>query len=333
MPRLFYQFHCILRYTMNTYIFRFAPFMYGTGSKRGCMVQNTSNVASTQERRTAHTIHYNISYIVQGAEYGTDGAIVLLHDFPAGAFAWSDMLPQLAGLQRAVYAIDMLGFGESQHPWPADTSIWGQADCLSYMLKELRLTNMILVGHGFGGGVAQVLAARLCRDLTAAMVLIDTICYTYSYAPNWPLTDMQKRQDPDAPKEVSVVDVLDNLKSTLPAGSADPQRFSTYLTNYIGQWNGEIGKELLYQQIRNLKPDYINSVSSDLKVLGKPTLIIWGEKDQQVPLHYAQRLHRDMPESRLVIIPAAGHMILFDATDAVASALTDFISAAREGME
>ncbi|MHB8598022.1 MAG: alpha/beta fold hydrolase [Ktedonobacteraceae bacterium] len=291
------------------------------------MVQNTSEVASTPQRRMAHTIHYDISYSVQGEEYGRDGAIVLLHDFPAGAFVWSDILPQLVGLNRAVYAIDMLGYGQSDHPWPADTSVWGQADCLSYMFKELQLTDMILVGHGFGGGVAQVLATRLCRDRTAALVLIDTICYLHSYAPNWPVTDMQKRQDPDAPKEVSVVDMLDNLQTTLPAGSANPQRFSTYLTDYIGPWNSEIGKELLYQQIRNLIPNYINSVASDLKVLGKPTLIIWGEKDQQMPLQYAQRLHRDIPESHLVIVPDAGHMILFDAPGNVASALTDFIGA------
>ncbi len=297
------------------------------------MVQDTSNVVGTPERRTAHTIHYNISYVVQGAEHGTDGAIVLLHDFPAGAFAWSDILPQLASLQRAVYAIDMLGFGESEHPWPADTSVWGQADCLSYMFKELGLTNMILVGHGFGGGVAQVLATRLCRDLTAALVLIDTICFTHSYAPNWPLSDIQKRQDPDAPKEVSVEDMMKNLKDTLPEGSVNPQRFNVFMNDYLAQWNSEVGKELLYQQIRNLKPDYINSVASDLKVLGKPTLIIWGEKDQQMPLHYAQRLHRDIPESRLVIIPDAGHMILFDAPDAVASALTDFIRVPGEPLE
>jgi pimeloyl-ACP methyl ester carboxylesterase len=198
------------------------------------------------------------------------------------------------------------------------------------MFEELGLTNMILVGHGFGGGVAQVLATRLCRERTAALVLIDTICYLHSYAPDWPLTEIQKRQDPDAPKEVSVVDVLDNLKNTLPAGSADPQRFSTYLSDYIGQWNSELGKELIYQQIRLLLPNYINSVSSDLKVLGKPVLIIWGEKDQQMPLHYAQRLHREIPESHLVIVPDAGHMILFDAPDAVASALTDFIGVPRE---
>ena len=60
-------------------------------------------------------------------------------------------------------------------------------------------------------------------------------------------------------------------------------------------------------------------------MLGKPVLIIWGEKDQQIPLKLAQRLHRDIPESRLVIIPDAGHLVLFDAPEAVGSALVDFI--------
>ncbi|HET7638161.1 MAG TPA: hypothetical protein VFK47_05405, partial [Ktedonobacteraceae bacterium] len=71
--------------------------------------QTSENVASTQERRSSHVVHYNLSYIVQGAEHGTDGAIVLLHDILGGAFTWTDILPQLAATNRAVYAIDMLG--------------------------------------------------------------------------------------------------------------------------------------------------------------------------------------------------------------------------------
>src|SRR6266567_2154818 len=113
------------------------------------MANNTSDaaVASGPERRMAHVIHYNLSYVVQGAEYGTDGAIVLLHDILAGAFSWQSAMSQLAGCKRAVYAIDMLGYGQSDHPWPGDTSIWGHADVLSYLLRDLKLTNIILVGH------------------------------------------------------------------------------------------------------------------------------------------------------------------------------------------
>ncbi|TMC85026.1 MAG: alpha/beta fold hydrolase [Chloroflexi bacterium] len=116
------------------------------------MIKDTSeaNKAPERERRFARVIHYNLSYIVQGLEFGTDGAIVLLHDIVAGAFVWADVMPHLASLKRAVYAIDLLGYGESDHPWPADTSNWGQADGLNMLFEQLKLTNIILVGHGFG---------------------------------------------------------------------------------------------------------------------------------------------------------------------------------------
>jgi pimeloyl-ACP methyl ester carboxylesterase len=287
--------------------------------------QSTENATSMQERRSTHVVHYDLSYIVQEAGHGTDGAIVLLHDILGGAFTWRDVLPQLAGTNRAVYAIDMLGYGLSDHPWPADTSIWGQADCLNFLFNQLNLTNIVLVGHGIGGGAAQVLATRLSRERIAALVLIDTICYEYTFAPDWPLPDMNKRQDPDAPKHTQVEDLIHDLRETVPNGVQNTDRFKEVMNEWIEPWDSELGKELLFQQIRLLYPNYCNSVASDLKVLEKPTLIIWGEKDAQIPLKYAQRLHREIPESRLVIIPGAGHMILFDAPNQVASALTDFV--------
>jgi len=289
------------------------------------MVSNTSDTAHAAERHTARVVHYNISYILQGAEHGTDGAIVLLHDIPAGAFTWEPVLPQLAGLGRAVYAIDMLGYGLSEHPWPADTSIWGHADDLAFLFQQLNLTNVVLVGHGLGGGVAQVLATRLVRERVAALVLIDTISYLHSFAENWPMTDMAKRQDFDAPKHTELEDMLNDLQATLPNGSAYSDRLKEYMSAYINPWHSEVGKEVLFQHMRLLIPNYINSVSSDLRSLHKPTLIVWGTKDQQIPLKYGERLHREMVGSSLVTVPDAGHMILFDAPNDVARALNDFI--------
>ena len=292
------------------------------------MTSNTSDMARTQqapERRIVHAVHYDISYVVQGAELGTDGAIVLLHDIVSSASEWDVVLPQLAGLGRAVYAIDMLGYGQSAHPWPADTSPWGHADVLNFLLRSLNLTNVLLVGHGLGGGVAQILATRLFREHTAGLVLVDSICYLDAFAENWPLPDMKKRQDFDAPKNTEVEDLIHDLRATLPAAVVDTKRFDNVLNNYIDPWNSELGKEVLLQHIRLLVPWYVNSVSSDLKTLGKPVLIVWGANDQQIPVLYGQRLHREIPESQLVIVPNAGHFVLFDAADAVASALVNFV--------
>ena len=289
------------------------------------MVSNTSSSVNTLERRTGRSVHYTISYIVQGAEHGTDGAIVLLHDIPAGAFVWESIMPQLSGLGRAVYAFDMLGYGQSEHPWPADTSIWGHADVLSFLFKRLNLTNIILVGHGLGGGVAQVLAMRLYREQTAALVLIDTTCYLHAFAENWPLPDMEKRHDFDAPKHTEVEDMIHDLRQTLPTGSQNPNSFNDVINHYVDPWNSELGKEVLFQHIRLMIPNYSNSVSSDLRVIEKPTLIIWGGKDQQIPPTYAQRLHREIHNSQLMIVPDAGHLILYDAPAAVTDAVVDFV--------
>src|SRR6266705_1995168 len=178
------------------------------------MADNTgiAEVASRPERHMARVIHYDISYVVQGAERGTDGAIVLLHDLVGGAFTWADVMPQLAGTKRAVYTIDMLGYGHSEHAWPADTSIWGQADCLSMLFEQLNLTNIVLVGHGSGGGVAQVLATRLSRERVAALMLIDSIAYENTFAPDWPLPDMKQKQEPDRPKETELEEMIHELQ-------------------------------------------------------------------------------------------------------------------------
>jgi len=291
------------------------------------MLQQTSKDAvAGLERRSAHVIHYNLSYVVQGAAYGTDGAIVLLHDLLGGAFSWDGIIPQLAGLQRAVYAPDMLGYGQSDHPWPADTSVWGHADALALLLEQLNLTNIVLVGHGLGGGVAQILATRLSVKRVAALVLIDTICYDHAFAPDWPLPDMKKSQDPELPNTVDQADVQKELRATLPNAVVNTRGFAQVLDQYAEPWNSHVGKEVLFQHVRLLVPYYVNSVSSDLKVLRKPVLIVWAEQDQQNPLKYAERLHHAIPGAQLVTIPDAGHIVLFDAPDKVASVLNDFIS-------
>ena len=136
---------------------------------------------------------------------------------------------------------------------------------------------------------------------------------------------MKKQQEPDRPKETKLEDMIHELEETLPHGTQNPDRFKQFMSDWIVPWDSELGKELLFQQIRLLHPNYSNSVASDLKVMGKPTLIIWGEHDAQMPLKIAQRLHHAIPESRLVIIPNAGHLVLFDAPDDVARAIRDFV--------
>ena len=278
------------------------------------------------QRAVVRSIHYSLSYILRHGERGTDGALVLLHDLPGGAFEWADVLPALDATNRAIYVFDMLGYGESAHPWPSDTSVWGQADCLNYALEALNLRNIVLVGIGLGGAVAQVLATRLFRANVASLVLINSYAYEYAFAPNWPLTDMEKRQDPDAPKHTKTSDVLNDLRATLAQGSAQPKTVTQRLEAYVSEWDSELGKELLFQHVRLMKPLYLNSVGSDLRRLNIPVLVLWGEADRVTPPALGERLAREIPGAKLVTLPGTGHMALVDAPNLVAKEIVSFAS-------
>src|SRR5262249_45991708 len=143
-------------------------------------------VSADAQRHSIHSIHYHLSYLALGKAHGTDGTVLLLHGLPGGAFSWRSIMPALSS-SRAVYPFDMLSYGESEAPWPADVSIWGQADALAPCLEKLELSNLILVGYDVGGGVAQVLTTRLASERVRAVVLISTTCYAKAFAENWPL--------------------------------------------------------------------------------------------------------------------------------------------------
>ena len=159
----------------------------------------------------------------------------------------------------------------------------------------------MLVGVGLGGGVAQVLATRLYRQQVAKLVLIGSYGYEYAFAPNWPLPDMAKRQDPDAPKHTATDQLLTDLRATLPQGAANATFLAgSALDAYANEWNSHVGAELLFQHIRLMIPLYMNSVSSYLRTLETPTLLIWGEKDAVTPVDLlGERMAREMPNARL----------------------------------
>jgi pimeloyl-ACP methyl ester carboxylesterase len=277
------------------------------------------------------TIHYELSYLSLNAEAGPRGAIVLLHDLPGGAYVWQGIMPALAARGRAVYAFDLLGYGASDQPWPADCTVWGHADNLAPAFERLGLREIVLVGLGVGGGVAQVLATRLYRESVATLALVASYAYGMAYAADWPMTQMEQRHDPDAPRHTSTEQALADLRATLPAGAARAGGLpAAALDGYVSPWNSDRGRELLFQHIRQMVPNYINSVASDLKRLSIPVALIWGERDMVTPPALGERLARDIPGARMATIPGAGHLLLDDAPDRVAALVADFAGARRQ---
>src|SRR5688572_17326936 len=104
--------------------------------------------------------------------YGHGGEqIVLLHGFGTSSFLWRSVAPALATDGHTAYAVDLLGYGESDRPFDADYTLGAQAECVDRALSSLRLARVSLVGIDIGAAVAmQVVESRPARVARLAMV-------------------------------------------------------------------------------------------------------------------------------------------------------------------
>ena len=66
-------------------------------------------------------------------------------------------------------------------------------------------------------------------------------------------------------------------------------------------------------------------VMDRLGMVQQPTLVICGSEDQMTPVRYAQYLSNSIPNARLSIIPAAGHMVMLEQPRLVAESLLTFL--------
>jgi pimeloyl-ACP methyl ester carboxylesterase len=68
-----------------------------------------------------------------------------------------------------------------------------------------------------------------------------------------------------------------------------------------------------------------DDVRADAARLDLPTLLIYGDQDEQAPPWYGEEYHRLMPKSKLTILPGAGHFVHRDRSEEVTKAIKEFL--------
>ena len=84
-------------------------------------------------------------------------------------------------------------------------------------------------------------------------------------------------------------------------------------------------KEAMLGTLRVDYQDDLKFIESNLSAIVKPTMIIWGEKDPYLPISLGERIHRDIPGSRMKRVPDCSHFFLEDCPEQVTELILDFI--------
>jgi pimeloyl-ACP methyl ester carboxylesterase len=243
---------------------------------------------------------------------GQGEPVVLLHGAWSGAqLHWAPVWDVLAEHVRVV-APDLPGLADNTQP--AARSFDDAAAWAEQLLDALDIESAWLVGNSFGAAVAWRTAARAptrCRGL--ALV---------NGAP-----------PPNLPRAVRALAtsgplrwIIDGLfrrnaysPSTIRRAFADPSRAPSELQQLFGQRR---------PRQFDLTSHMVFADDPVLPAPTVPTLLLWGADDRLMGTNIkaAKRLLRSVPNSRLVVIPGAGHLPQLEKPHEIVAALTDFIA-------
>jgi pimeloyl-ACP methyl ester carboxylesterase len=228
--------------------------------------------------------------------------IVLLHGTSSSLHTWEGWARELTNEHRVV-RFDLPGFGLTG---PAPGNIYGIGSYAGFvlaMLDRLGVEHCVLGGNSFGGYVAWVTALGSPQRVDK-LILVDAAGYRQQSTSvpigfriaRWPVFNRLVRFI--LPRSV--------IASSLRNVYGDPAKVTPQLVDlYFAMAIREGNRRALVERMAQAPPQ---EMSARIRELRLPTLILWGGRDHLIPPENAQRFHRDIPSSRLVVFAALGHV-------------------------
>ncbi|HVO83693.1 MAG TPA: alpha/beta hydrolase [Syntrophobacteria bacterium] len=244
---------------------------------------------------------------------GRGPCLVLLHGAGGSSLNWSPVMAALAA-KCCVIAPDMVGYGESDKPAVVyDRPFF--AAWLRHFLDALGLEKPILLGHSQGGAVALQFAIEHSERLQRLIL----VC----------------------PAGLSVDGIPFGAKLGILWVNFLPSRLAAWwMSRYIcangrSEWDGEITGYLLeVKRLPRSKRVFLAGLGKSiapfsteaLQGIAHPTLIVWGRQDRLLLPAHGARACREIPASRLCLIPGAGHLPFVDQPQPFCDAVLGFVN-------
>lgn len=193
--------------------------------------------------------------------------ILFLHGIGSSSAEWEKVINKLPE-DVSIFAIDLLGFGESPRPSWAKYSAREQArSVIATLLRVGFSRNLIIVGHSLGALVAVEVAKRYPL-LVRSLVLCSPPFYRADVNSKWPTSDQ----------------LLKNLFLLAQERQDNFLRFAEFATRYkLVNPAFQVTSDNVDSYLATLRGSIVSQTAfDDAKVIKKPTTIIYGSLDPLV---------------------------------------------------
>jgi proline iminopeptidase len=276
-------------------------------------------------------------------EFGKGEPLMIVHGGPGASHDY--FLPYLLPLarQNKLIFIDERGSGKSEQL--EDSSLYtveNMVEDVEAVRKALGLGKINLLGHSYGGVLAQAYALKYQQNLSH-LILCSTFPSTSQM--NDVFVKIKENMKPE------LRDRIDKMEKEGLFGHGLPYERNRYTTDYmIAAWGEGYFPYLyqhhpdpaydpasggfawrLYREMWGSDGEYIidgnlKSVEyvDKLHTIKVPTLINCGDHDECDP-SLSKEMHEKIPGSKLVIFPQSGHMTFVDQPGMFIKTINDFL--------
>jgi len=232
-------------------------------------------------------------------------ALILIHGAGGSHLHWPAALRRMPG--ATVYAVDLPGHGRSEGPGRERIEDYA-ADVVRFM-DAVGVSRGVLVGHSMGGAIAQM-TALTAPERVAGLVLVGT--------------GARLRVAPA---------LLDGILQ-------DARGALALITEWA--WGPEADPAMVArgrQMMARVNPRVVwgdfaacdrFDIRERVEEITAPTLVITGSEDRMTLPRFGQWLAERIPGARFVLVEGAGHMVMLEKPDQVASAVREWLKAVAQ---
>jgi pimeloyl-ACP methyl ester carboxylesterase len=258
---------------------------------------------------------------------GSGPPVVLIHGMVNSSRHWEDVALRLAD-RYTVIAPDLIGHGDSATP-RGDYSLGAHAASIRDLLAVVGVDHATIVGHSLGGGVAMQFFYQFPQR-TNRLVLISSGGLGHDVSPL-----LRGAALPGAAtllRAVAHPRVLDALwwaGERLRARGSGKGVYLQAIARALRPLERSGARKAFVQTLRSVIDVHGQRVSARDRLYllrGFPTLIVWGERDNTIPVTHGVAAHEAIPGSHFVGLPRAAHFPHLEDPEGLAAALDDFIS-------
>jgi pimeloyl-ACP methyl ester carboxylesterase len=264
---------------------------------------------------------------------GSGPPVVLIHGMLNSSSHWRSVALSLAG-EYTVVAPDLIGHGDSAAP-RGDYSLGAHAASIRDLLAAIGIDRATIVGHSLGGGVAMQFFYQFPQRVER-LVLISSGGLGRDVSPL-----LRTAALPGMSALLSMTIHARLLGGLWDAGSRLRERGSS-----VGVYLQAIARALRPLETADARGAFLHTLRSVIDVHGQrvaatdrlyllesiPTLIVWGERDNTIPLRHGRLAHEAIPNSAFRTLPAAAHFPHLEDPDGLSAVLHEFIAGTQPGL-